>query len=330
LFHNATSRFVTRTEPPFVSGDIPALVFVNRAAGRGRTHLYLPRIRDLFQSLDLSAQFVETGSASELETAARQAAKEKHRVLLAMGGDGTFQALANGAFGSNVIIGILPAGGGNDFAAALGLPTDLLRSVEIALKGRPRFIDLVRATTADGRTRLYAGGGGIGLDAEAVLIASGAYRKLPGRFRYIASALRALSKHLPLRVRLEFPGADIDPAEIKCLLTAVLNTPTYGGGVRLAPEASPDDGWLDVISIGDLSGWEVVKLLPPLMRSGELCTPKVQRWKVKSVKISADHPCLFHGDGEILGPTPVEIDVVPGAVRVLAPESRNSDHPAKN
>jgi diacylglycerol kinase family enzyme len=51
---------------------------------------------------------------------------------------------------------------------------------------------------------------------------------------------------------------------------------------------------------------------------------------VKSVKISADHPCLFHGDGEILGPTPVEIDVVPGAVRVLAPESRNSDHPAKN
>jgi YegS/Rv2252/BmrU family lipid kinase len=273
----------------------------------------------LFQSLDFYVQFVEASSAAQLESAARQAAEQDHRVLLAMGGDGTFQALANGVFGSDVVVGILPTGGGNDFAAALGLPRDPLRSVEMILKGRPRFVDLIGVRTADGRTRLYAGGGGMGLDAEAVLLASGAYRKLPGRFRYIASALRALLKHLPLTVRLEFPHSDLVPVETKSLLTAVLNTPTYGGGLRLAPDAVIDDGWLDVISIEDLGALDVLKLLPRLTRSGELRTSKVKRWKVRSVKISANRPTLFHGDGEILGPTPVEIEVVHNAVRVLAP-----------
>src|SRR5215472_4463570 len=306
-------------EPSLRSGSMPALVFVNRTAGRGRARALLPRMRNLFQSMDFAVQFVETASATELESAARQAAEQNHRVLLAMGGDGTFQALANGVFGTDVTLGILPTGGGNDFAAALGLPADPLRSAETVLRGRPRFVDLVKVHTTDGRTRLYAGGGGVGLDAEAVLLASGDYRKLPGRFRYIASALWTLLKYVPLTVRLEFPNSDHDPVEAKCLLTAVLNTPTYGGGVRLAPDAVIDDGWLDVISMEDLSALDVLKLLPRLIRTGELRTSKVQRSKVKSVKISADRPTLFHGDGEILGSAPVEIEVVPNAVRVLAP-----------
>src|SRR5215468_12197526 len=108
-------------EPHLVSRDTSVLVFVNRVAGRGRVEGYLRRISDLFESLHISAQFFETGSASELESAARQALVRGHRRLLAMGGDGTFQALANGAFNGDFIVGILPTGGGNDFAAALGL-----------------------------------------------------------------------------------------------------------------------------------------------------------------------------------------------------------------
>lgn len=308
-------------EPPPVFGSIPALVFVNRAAGRGRAHTYLPRLRDLFESLDSSVEFIETASAAELESAARQALAQETRLLLAMGGDGTLQALANGASASDATIGILPAGGGNDFAAVLGLPGNPLRAAEVILKGKPRFVDLVRVRTADGRKRLYVGGGGVGLDAEAALYASGAYRRLPGRFRYIASALRALAEHQPLIVRLEFPGTDIPPVETVSLLTCVLNTPTYGGGLRLAPNAKIDDGLLHVVLIEDLSTLSVLKLLPRLMRRGELCTSRVKRWSVRAVRICADRPCFFHGDGELLGPAPVEIEIVPNAVRVLAPAS---------
>lgn len=217
------------------------------------------------------------------------------------------------------MIGILPAGGGNDFAAALGLPSDPISAAQIILKGKPRSADMVRVRTAEGRTRLYAGGGGIGLDAEAALLASGPYRRLPGRLRYIASALRALSEHLPLKVRLEFPGEDLQPVETVALLVGVLNTPTYGAGLRLAPDARIDDGLLHVVLLEDLSALSVLRLLPRLMGTGELRTSRVKRWKVKGVRLCADRPCLFHGDGEILGPAPVEIEVAPNAIQVLAP-----------
>lgn len=300
--------------------DIPVLVFVNRAASRNRARSFLPRLQALFESRGVFAEFVETGSAVELELKARLGVEQNHRVLLALGGDGTFQALVNGAYGSDVTIGILPAGGGNDFAAALGLPNDPVSAAQVILKGKPRSVDLVRVRTADGRTRLYAGGGGVGLDAEAARFASGPYRRLPGRLRYIASALRALSRHLTLKIRLEFPGTDFPPAESTALLAGVLNTPTYGGGVRLAPEARIDDGLLHVVLLEDLSAFSVLSLLPRLMGSGELHTSRVKRWGVRSVRISADRPCLFHGDGEILGPAPAEIDTVPNAIQVLAPQ----------
>ncbi len=154
-------------------------------------------------------------------------------------------------FGSDANIGILPTGGGNDFAAALGLTGNPLQAAEKVLKGTPRSVDLVRVRTADGRTRLCVGGGGIGLDAEAALHANRSYRHLPGRFRYIASALRALSQHLPLKVRLEFPDRDFSSVEATALLAGVLNTPTYGAALRLAPDPRINDGLLHVVLIED-------------------------------------------------------------------------------
>jgi diacylglycerol kinase (ATP) len=262
---------------------------------------------------------VVTKSAEELESSARNAISEGRRLLFAMGGDGTFQALANAAFGADVLLGVFPVGGGNDFAAGLGLPGEPLKAAAAALQGTPRLIDLVRARTADGRTRLYLGGGGVGLDAEAARYASGIYRRFPGRVRYIAAALRALAGYLPLDVQIDFPGSDLPPLKAKALLAAALNSPTYGAGLRLAPDARLDDGSLHVVLIEDLSVLEVLLLLPRLMRTGELRTPHVKRWRVQRLRLTTDRPSVFHGDGEILGPTPVEVEVVPGAIRVLAP-----------
>lgn len=298
----------------------PAIVFVNSAAGGGRASTYLPRIREVFESFQIHAQFVMTRSAAELESSAQKAISQGQRVLLAMGGDGTFQALANAAFGADVVLGILPMGGGNDFAAALGLPSDPIKAAEAVLRGQPRSVDLVRAHTADGRARLYAGGGGIGLDAEAARYAGGVYRHLPGRLRYIASALRALATYVPLDVRIDFPESDFPAFEAISMLVAVLNSPTYGAGLRLAPGANVDDGSLHVVMIEKLSKLGVLRLLPRLMGSGELRTSRVKRWRVPRVRLATDRPCLFHGDGEILGPIPVEIEVVARAVRVLAPK----------
>jgi diacylglycerol kinase (ATP) len=311
-------RVIDRRETYSILRGSAVSVFVNSSAGGGRVRSYLAPIQQLFDSFQVDAQFVTTNSAAELESCARKAISTGRHTLFAMGGDGTFQALANAAFGADVLLGILPLGGGNDFAAALGLPDHPIGAAEASLCGYPRVVDLVRVCTAEGQTRLYAGGGGIGLDAEAARYASGGYRRFPGRSRYIASALRALLAYVPLEVGIEFPGSDLLPLEARVLLAAVLNSPTYGAGLRLAPGAAVDDGWLNVVMIEDIGPIAVLRLLPQLTTSGELRTSRVKRWQAQKVRLTTRKPSLFHGDGEILGSTPVEIEVVPGAVRVLA------------
>jgi diacylglycerol kinase (ATP) len=304
------------------SSEFPALVLVNPVAGGGRTGNYLLQIHRVFEARKIAAEFVVTESLEDLEARARGAIDGGRRLVFAMGGDGTFQGLANAAYGSDAVLGLLPTGGGNDFAAALGLPKDFAAAVDAVLGGEPRRVDLVRARTGDGRERLYVGGGGVGLDAEAMAHAAGKYRRLPGRLRYIASGLQALRGFAALGVRAEFPDGELPPMEAEVLLAGVLNTPSYGAGLRLAPGAQLDDGWLDVVFVKDLSALEVLALLPRLVWSGDMPPSSMTRVRARRVRLTTDRPCFFHGDGEILGPAPVEIEVIRGAIRVLAPVGR--------
>jgi diacylglycerol kinase (ATP) len=312
-----------------ISRKIPALVFVNPVAGAGRAGAHLLRIRELFESEKIRAEFVLTESAADLETRARDTIAGGSKLLFAMGGDGTFQGLVNAAFGSDALLGVLPAGGGNDFASALGLPKDPIAAARAVLRGDQRRVDLVRAQTDGGRQRLYAGGGGVGLDVDAVKHASGTYRRLPGRLRYVAAALHALRDFKGLCVRAEFSSGEAydgsggapqhGSIEAEVFLAAVLNTSSYGAGMRLAPGAQIDDGWLDLAFLRELRALQVLAMLPRLVKSGDLPSSHLQRSRVRKVRLSTDRRCFFQGDGEILGPAPVEIEIVPGAVRVLAP-----------
>lgn len=302
--------------------DLFPIVFVNCAAGGNRTREHLSQVQRLFEAARLNAAFTMTHSVAELESSARAAIADRRRLLLVMGGDGTFQALVNAAFGADVTLGVIPSGGGNDFAAALGLPDNPVKAAEAILRGETRYVDLAKVRTADGRTRLYAGGGGVGLDAEAASYASASFRYLPGRLRYIASALRALAEHAPLGVRIDFPQSDLVPYEGTALLAAALNTPSYGAGLKLAPEAAVDDGLLEIVVLENLSKIAALALLPRLLGSGQLRTSHVRRWRAHSVRFTTDRPSPFHGDGEVLGPAPLEIEVVGKAARILAPAAR--------
>ena len=120
----------------------------------------------------------------------------------------------------------------------------------------------------------------------------------------------------------------LDPGEIVPVSSLTSSKVTVCGAcpalttLRLAPGASLDDGWLHVVVIEDIGTFEVLRLLPRLTGSGELRTSRVKRWRARKVRLAARTPSLFHGDGEILGTTPLEIEVVPRAVQVLAPAPR--------
>jgi diacylglycerol kinase (ATP) len=300
------------------SRESPAAVFVNPCAGGGRVRKYLAPIKRIFAERSFPADFIFTESTEALESHARSAIQAGRRVLLAMGGDGTLQALVNAAHGREVMLGIVPTGGGNDFAAALRLPKNPITAAVAILSGRPRWVDVLCARTADGSRRLYVGGGGVGLDADAAGY-SAVYAQLPGRLRYIAAALRALREFKSLRIRAEFPGSELPPVEAPALLVGVLNTPSYGAGLRLAPDARIDDGLLTTLFVRNLTAPQVLAALTSLLARCDLPDSYVTRISVARVRLTPDRECLFHGDGEILGPAPVEIEVLPQALQMLVP-----------
>jgi diacylglycerol kinase (ATP) len=300
------------------------LILVNPAAGGGRAGRAVPALRDFIRKSNWEVEVVVAADAEDLAQQARTVAARGHKRILALGGDGTFQVLLN-ALGNlpDVTLGVIPAGGGNDLASALGIPRDPIQAVALLKTGEPRFIDAVGVHTAAGEQRFYAGGGGLGLDAEASFLASTSFRNWKGRFRYIAAALRAFQRFAPLEIKATMYSQDWEGPRVleqNVLLLGILNTPSYGGGLRVTPHAKLDDGSLDLVAVADLKVLEVFALLPALVLSGELGTRRVRRFSIQRVRIESSPPARFHGDGEILGMTPLEVEVLPRFIRILAPK----------
>ncbi len=290
----------------------------NPTAGGGLAQEVLPRLQRFAAAKPWNVEFRSARSSGEFTQIAREEAARGRERIFALGGDGTFQVLLNALAGNEeVSIGVLPAGGGNDLAAALGLPPHPVKAAELILeRGVSVSLDAARVRTADGLERLYMGGGGVGLDAEAARFASGVYRKIRGRSRYLLSAIRALRKFHAVGVHVSLDNSVENSLDARALVLGVLNTPSYGGGLRLAPEARLEDGKLDLVILEDLSLLEIAAILPSLTISGEIRTPHLQRHCITRARIETDRPCVFHADGEIIGQTPVEIAVVPRAMRV--------------
>jgi diacylglycerol kinase (ATP) len=293
-----------------------ASVFVNPCAGGGTAAGKIASIGAEFTRQNLAVRLIESRCAEEFRRKVRAAIAEGRQTLIAVGGDGTLQLLVREVIGHPVNAGVIPVGGGNDFAAALGI-RNWKQAVEVIAQGRTRAVDVVRVTFANGEVAEYLGGGGAGLDAEAARYAAGRFLKWPGRLRYLASAVAALRGYPGLNVEWVCPGRD--PLRKRVLLAAALNTPSYGGGVRLAREARLDDGELDFVTVEMLSPWQVARLMPRLLLTGELKTARLTRFRAARAWLSTAERTCFHGDGELLGNTPVEINVLPRAIRMFAP-----------
>ena len=297
------------------------LVIVNPISGRGRALRAQPLVAEFFKQRGVRAEFVRSKSTKDLRERAAQGAVAGYRCIIALGGDGAFHHLVEGAFGSGLTLGLLPAGNGNDIAEALNIPKDPIAAADLFMKAQPRPIDVLQARFADGRTALYVGAGGMGLDAEAARLANERFRHWPGVTRYLAGALWALARFPLLEGHAEISAGD-ETVHWKgsVLLAAVANAPCYGSGFRIAPAARVDDGLLDIVLAGALPWTRVLEALPILLRTGDLRWSEIHRYRATRIRLEADRPALFHGDGELLGEAPVEVEVLPAAIRVVAPQ----------
>ena len=307
-----------------------ALIIVNPVAGGGRARLIQPAIAKYLKERNWSADFVVSTSTEDLRRKAAEAIATGCRCVVALGGDGAFHHVVEAAFGSDTLLGFIPAGNGNDIAAGLGLPRDPIDAAHILVRGTPRAIDVVRVRSLEAnaaqqrgappnafREAIFVGAGGAGLDAEAAQLANTRFKRWPGVTRYIAGALWAWRDFRSVEFEATIDGA---PWRGRALFAAVANGPCYGSGVRIAPMARMDDGWLDITIVREMPLGRLLEAIPIVLRSGDIRWPEIERFRCRRFSLRASTPALVHGDGELIGVLPAEFAVIPKAIRVMVPK----------
>jgi diacylglycerol kinase (ATP) len=299
------------------------LVIVNPTAGMGHAHKLEPRIQAALRHGQVEARIVETREPGHAAQLAASAADLGHDRVVAVGGDGTVQEVVNGLMAGPVpatpppMLGVVPAGSGNDLARSLGLPMAPLDALTIALGSHTRPLDLGIART-DGAERYFHAAGGSGFDAEVAFTMAGRRRGWQrGRAGYFLSTLNELRRYRnrDLRIRLATPDGARE-LEGRFLFVAFANGPYYGGGMQICPDASNQDGMLDVCLVGDISRLGALRELPGIYRAAHVNHPLVELVRVLELRIEGEPETRVHLDGEPLGTLPVEVGVRPAALHV--------------
>jgi len=260
--------------------------------------------------LDLSA--ADSRSAMEQGRAA-VASGAVDRIVVA-GGDGMVHLGANLCAGTGVPLGVIAAGTGNDIARELGLPVrDAAKAVERILAGGTRAVDAARHTTPTGEHRWFVGVLAAGFDA-VVNERANHWRWPKGPMRYNLAILRELPVFRAIPYVLELDGRRI---ETEAMLVAVGNGPSYGGGMRVTPDAVFDDGLLDVLLLRRISTPEFLRVFPKVFRGAHVSHPAVEVLRARTVRLEATG-IVSYADGERFVPLPMTMEVVPGALTVLA------------
>lgn len=263
-------------------------------------------------------EVVEPGSARELQSAVGQAVAEGRSRVLVAGGDGTLHQAIQLLAGSPCALGVIPGGRGNDLARVLGVPLDPLLALARAQAGPVREIDLGRAGS-----RFFACVGGVGLDGEVAAAARAGSGWLPAGMVYPWALLRTLPAFVPPRLRIEHAGG---VWEGRAMLALFANGSTFGGGMRVAPDARPDDGLLDLVVVAAIGKGELLRVFPKVYRGTHLRHPAITLARLSAARVIADRPLVPWGDGEPLGAAEPELrfEVAPSALRVVSQAGTSS------
>ncbi|MGU3291228.1 diacylglycerol/lipid kinase family protein [Williamsia sp. M5A3_1d] len=235
--------------------------------------------------------------------------------VVVIGGDGTIGPVLDAARGTHVRVGLIPAGTGNDHARALEIPTrDIDGAIDIIASGHSRRCDLARLTVG-ATTSTFGTVAAIGLDAAVTERAVGMAHPR-GQARYALAAVAEIAALRPRRFRVTVDGI---VHEMDLVMASVGNTPSYGGGMRICPQARIDDGLLDVTLVEHTSRRRLLRLFPTIYRGTHVTHRGVHTLRATTVTVEAAEPTPVSADGELLGVTPVTIEIDASAMDFLSP-----------
>lgn len=297
-------------------------VIYNPRAGQKRQLLRLPdtqtsleEIQSLFRQYQIVAEFIPTkhpGHATEL---AKEAANRHYSLVVGAGGDGTVSEVANGLINTETTLGILPLGTYMNTARMLSIPMELEAAVQILKIGRIRKIDVGRVLALSNqklsRNTYFLESAGLGIEAE-----------FQRQFKELESGnWRSLWPILKLTKQFagDWAVIDIDGRVIRtrATLVTISNGPFTGAALPIAPDARLNDHRLTV-SLYHMSKLEILRYFWKNSRIFPKKTRKIESYQGKHIRIETNIPKLVHADAQIFGHTPVEFQVIPGAINVIS------------
>jgi YegS/Rv2252/BmrU family lipid kinase len=241
------------------------------------------------------------------------------RHILVAGGDGSLSEAVNGIFAQpdippkEIRLALVPVGTGNDWARAQALPHDYLEAARTVAAGATRSHDVGVIDFSAGGRRWFINVAGMGFDAG--VIEHMPTRKL-GRSAYLIGLIRQLVAYQPLSLHWR-NGGDDQSAQAFVMFACIGRY--CGGGMLVAPEASPVDGLLDLVLIRHMSRLNVLRALPSLFDGTLPQHPKVSGWRTERVEFTGAPGIAIEADGELVGHTPATFCVLREAVRMVVP-----------
>lgn len=293
------------------------VALVNPVSGGGSAALKWAPLAALLQDAGADVSVVLTRSREHAVQAARQAA-ETADVVVAVGGDGLVRDVATGVVTARTsgtagaTMAIVPAGRGNDLAAALRLPVDHHALAALLLHGTARMIDVLDVDGTIVPGNVYAG-----LDAVATTIIN-ANRRLPAKLLYRLAPVVALLRWKPAMFTLH---TDDGSHEATAHMVVLANSGRYGHGLHIVPSAVLDDGSIHAMVIGAVPKYQVAAFMSEAKDGRHTRRPQVQVSRSTQVRLSADRPVPVCADGDELGMLPVTVTLRAGALRMLAPDA---------
>ena len=256
----------------------------------------------------LNAVWHYTQGRGDATRLSREAVAAGASLVVAVGGDGTLHEVVNGLLGSSATLGLIPFGTGNDFARAVGLHGDLDAACRTVVQGVTRCFDIGTIIGAGtGGPRHFLVISGTGFDAHTAHAVNSGIRHLSGAPAYVWGAILTAREFTPFDLTLTLDGGEV--RRTKAMFVSLANTATTGGGMKIAPDARPDDGLLDICLVRALGKIAMLWQLTKVFGGKHVTHPAVTMLRSATVTLEADPPQPLLIDGEVCGTTPATVSV---------------------
>ena len=290
-----------------------SIILICNPAAKSMSEAKIERARRLLEQKDYRVELLLTKQRGEAEQLAKDATKRAPYMIIAAGGDGTFNEVANGIAGSEIPMAILPMGTTNVLAKELGIPDTVEGALEAALNNKPKSVSLGRIAIvrdASPVSRYFILMAGIGFDGEAVFGINETFKKISGKGAYLYSGVKTLLQFDPDKL-----AVTVDGKTYTAFSVIVGNASKYGGNFRVTPDARLTEPILYVCLFKGQKRVDTFRYILGIVTGSHLKFADVEYLKARHIEIKGHAHIQI--DGDYFGMTPAEISIVPNALRLI-------------